>query len=208
MWLVYRLLIKGRGITSSKEGSTKTLGISILVQRALHLDFHRMFCSVALVGQIKKLTQQEKILAVPGEGILMAMILMIKNRSKMGQAIVNVWVIRMKVLYVFLALLLSGCSDLCSVDVLSESNSPDGKYIATVFERNCGATTPFVRVVSLRHADSEFSSEEDDDWVFTIHGQSDIRTSWTENTELKILYSATGDNPTRRTKWGKITIDY
>ncbi|MCX2803407.1 hypothetical protein [Microbulbifer thermotolerans] len=121
----------------------------------------------------------------------------------------NVWAIRMKVLYVlFLALLLSGCGDLCSVDLLSESKSPDGKYIATVFERNCGATTPFVRVVSLRHAGSGFAPEEDDDWVFTIHGQSDINVSWVENTELIISYSATGDTPTQRTRWKKLNIKY
>lgn len=118
------------------------------------------------------------------------------------------WAIRVKVLYVFLALFLSGCSDLCSVDLLSESKSPDGNYIASVFERNCGATTPFVRVVSLRHTGSGFAPEEDDDWVFTIHGQSDINVSWIENTELKISYSATGDSPTRRNKWEKITIRY
>lgn len=124
------------------------------------------------------------------------------------QAIVNVWAIRMKVLYVFSALFLSGCSDLCGVDFLSESKSPDGKYIATVFERNCGATTPFVRVVSLRHAGSGFSPEDDDDWIFTIHGQSDINVLWIESTKLKISYSPTGDSPTQRTKWEKITIKY
>ncbi|MFA0813729.1 hypothetical protein [Microbulbifer epialgicus] len=114
----------------------------------------------------------------------------------------------MKTLHVLLVLFLSGCSDLCSVDLLGESKSPDEKYIATVFERNCGATTPFVRVVSLRYAGSEFSPEEVDDWVFTIHGQSDINVSWVENTELKISYSATGDNPTQRDKWEKVIIKY
>lgn len=116
---------------------------------------------------------------------------MIKNRLKRDQAIVNVWAIRIKVLHVLLVLFLSDCSDLCCVDLLSESNSPDGKYVATVFERNCGATTPFVRVVGLRHAGSGFAPDEDDDWVFTIHGQSDIYVSWIENAELKISYSET-----------------
>lgn len=31
----------------------------------------------------------------------------------------------------------------CSHSVLSEAASPDGQYIATVFERNCGAVTPY-----------------------------------------------------------------
>lgn len=115
----------------------------------------------------------------------------------------------MKVLYVLLALFLSGCgSDLCDVESISESKSPNGEYVANVFERNCGATTPYVRVVSLRHADSEFAPDEDDDWVFTIHGQSDVHVSWIKNTEVQISYSATGDTPTQRTKWEKVIISY
>jgi len=39
----------------------------------------------------------------------------------------------------------------CSHSVLSEAMSPDGQYIATAFERNCGAVTPYTRVVSIRH---------------------------------------------------------
>lgn len=126
----------------------------------------------------------------------------------MGLTIVNAWVIKMKILYVSFILLISGCSDICDVEILSEKNSPDGIYIATVFERNCGATAPFVRVVSLRHANSEFAPEDDDDWVFTIHGQSNINVLWNESKELKISYSATGDNPTQRAKWEKIDIKY
>lgn len=118
----------------------------------------------------------------------------------------SVQVAKVKILYVFLVLLISGCSDICDVELLSEKTSPDGQYVATVFERNCGATTPFVRVVSLRHTGSEFMPEKNDDWVFTIHGRSSIDLSWIESTELRIFYSATGDNPTQRAKWGKIDI--
>ncbi|MGZ3912012.1 MAG: hypothetical protein ACXVBR_18140 [Flavisolibacter sp.] len=107
-----------------------------------------------------------------------------------------------------LVLFISGCSDLCGVELLGESKSPDEEYVATIFERNCGATTPFVRVVSLRHVGSEFAPDDDDDWVFTIHGQSYIHVSWIENKKLEISYSETGDNPTQRTKWEKITIKY
>ncbi len=126
----------------------------------------------------------------------------------MEQVIVSAWGTRMKVLYMFLVLFLSGCGDLCTVDHLGESKSPNGMYVANIFERNCGATTPYVRVVSLRHIESEFDQDEYDDWVFTLHGQSDIHIKWVKNTELQISYSATGDAPTKRTEWGAVTISY
>src|SRR5262249_32331310 len=38
----------------------------------------------------------------------------------------------------------------CSNEILQEATSTDDQYVATAFERNCGATAPFVRIVSLR----------------------------------------------------------
>jgi hypothetical protein len=91
---------------------------------------------------------------------------------------------------------------------MEEVASPDGKHVAAVFERNCGATTPYVRVVSLRSSDAAFDPEDDDDWVFTIHGQSDVKVAWAADDRITVSYSGTGDQPTRREKWHEIAISY
>ena len=48
---------------------------------------------------------------------------------------------------------LIGCNltkGLCGNKSLGEAISPDGTYVATFFERSCGATTGFYRMVSIR----------------------------------------------------------
>ena len=113
-------------------------------------------------------------------------------------------------LVLLLGAFLGSCdASLCSNELINEVASPNGKYIASVFERNCGATTPYVRVVSLHSSDAKLAPEDSDDWVFTIHGQSDVKVSWIADDKLKVSYSGTGEQPTRREKkWKGIVIAY
>lgn len=114
----------------------------------------------------------------------------------------------MKTVPLFIALLVAGCDAPCSNRFLHESASPDGKYVASIFERNCGATTPYVRVVSLREVSSKFDPARNEDWVFTVHGRANIRLTWVDKSELKISSSFTGDAPTHRAKWRDVKIIY
>lgn len=124
----------------------------------------------------------------------------------------NVWDIRFTwrdMLLLLTAAMVVACGgSLCSNDVLSESTSPDGEYVASVFERNCGATTPHVQVISLRLSNTKLNPERHEDWVFTIHGQSRIDLHWESARKLKISYSGTGDNPTQRVSWQDVIISY
>jgi hypothetical protein len=43
----------------------------------------------------------------------------------------------------------SGCSDACQNTVASRSLSPDGKHVAVLFQRDCGATTGFSTQISV-----------------------------------------------------------
>jgi hypothetical protein len=56
------------------------------------------------------------------------------------------------------ALIVTGCSPLCGEDVVADKASPDGKFVAVTFARNCGATTPFVTHVNLRAANERFNA--------------------------------------------------
>jgi len=58
---------------------------------------------------------------------------------------------RTRFLILFFALLgFTGCGDSCSNTIKAEGVSPDGKYVATAFIRDCGATTDFSPHVHLR----------------------------------------------------------
>ena len=116
----------------------------------------------------------------------------------------------MRFLVIFLsAIFLSSCdTSICSNKLIEDSVSPGDEYIASIFERNCGATTPYIRVVSLRPSKSKFEPNDDDTWVFTIHGRTDIKVSWITDNELRVDYKPTGDQPTQREKWKQVLISY
>jgi hypothetical protein len=92
------------------------------------------------------------------------------------------------VLVAAIALSLSGCTFLlhsnCENTVKSEIQSPDGRYAATLFERNCGATTDFSTIVSLRESSVRFKG--DDLGVVIVKGQRKLDLVWDSNTKLRL----------------------
>src|ERR1700694_3345032 len=96
---------------------------------------------------------------------------------------------RMKVLLLLasIALWFGGCAFLlhsnCEDTVKSEIQSPDSKYVATLFERNCGATTDFSTIVNLRESSVKFKG--DDFGIVTVKGQHKIDLVWDGNTKLR-----------------------
>lgn len=84
----------------------------------------------------------------------------------------------------------------CSHSIISEATSPDGKYIATVFERNCGAVTPFARVVSLRRREHRFNGEDDRTWVFVTKDQPTIEIRWSGEKQLNVATEGYSRTPT------------
>jgi hypothetical protein len=86
----------------------------------------------------------------------------------------------------------------CASSVLSETSSPDGRYISTVFERNCGATSPFVRIVSLRAKGTPFRVENDSSSVFATEGQPNVEVSWTGPRQLVVVTHGYSRTPNER----------
>jgi hypothetical protein len=108
-----------------------------------------------------------------------------------------------------LVVALAACgSNLCSNEVIAEIPSPDGAYVATVFERNCGATTPFIRVVMLRSASSTLDADRHADWVSTTEGQPTVDVRWLNENELQVTSAGGGRVGTRRTQWNRVRISF
>lgn len=83
-----------------------------------------------------------------------------------------------------LLIFVQGCSFPCEDTVKTELESPDGQHIVTIFERDCGATTDFSTVVSLRPRSSSFSG--DTGRIFVAKGRPSIRATWDGPGSLRI----------------------
>lgn len=118
----------------------------------------------------------------------------------------------MRAIMILLLLWLNGCNfnlmGDCTKTIKSEVGSPDGKYIATVYERDCGATTDFSTSVNLRQSGIPFSGKEGD--VFTVQGELIINLFWEGSTSLRVNCAKCEDNDVfkREVSWQEIGIHY
>jgi hypothetical protein len=98
----------------------------------------------------------------------------------------------------------------CGHSILSELSSPDGRYVATVSERNCGAVTPYTRVVSIRRRGSHFDGEDDGAWVFLMKDQPTIQIRWSGQRRLSVAsegYSRTSRGQSlKRARWEDVEV--
>jgi hypothetical protein len=92
----------------------------------------------------------------------------------------------------------SSLSSNCSSSVLTEVPSPDGRYIATAFERNCGATSPYVRIVSIRPEGTRLRPEDDGSWVFATKDQPNIGVSWSGPRQLTVVTGGYSRTPSEQ----------
>jgi hypothetical protein len=81
---------------------------------------------------------------------------------------------------------------MCETTIYGRKVSPDGASTAALFMIDCGATTSFNRRVALRPRNMPLWSGHwrDNKWlgdgVFAIHGQRDVRLSWSSPRQLVI----------------------
>jgi hypothetical protein len=83
-----------------------------------------------------------------------------------------------------LFLSLISCGGVCADKIVTESISPDGALKATVFIRDCGATTDFSEMVSIHRPDNTF--KDDSDLVFVAKGRGQLGVSWAGPRQLSI----------------------
>jgi hypothetical protein len=86
------------------------------------------------------------------------------------------------VAFLLALLFLVGC-DPCGNTVVSSSVSPDGKFEATVFIRDCGATMDYSPQVDLRPKGKPLRNTGN---VFVGKGDAQIKIQWLSSTQLLI----------------------
>jgi hypothetical protein len=86
--------------------------------------------------------------------------------------------------------------------------SPDGKYIACLYERDCGATTDTAKTVNIRNAAAKFDGGEAR--ILIIKGKAKITLNW-KNPQLLSITSDAYDAQnifTQERKWKEVSIEY
>lgn len=105
--------------------------------------------------------------------------------------------------------MIASCMPDCGDEVLSEAPSPSGKYIATVFERDCGATTDYASIVSVRDSSADFDGDDEESYVFTIDGRYKIDIQWDDERELVVTgLKASEDIVVQLEVWRDVKIRY
>ncbi len=96
----------------------------------------------------------------------------------------------------------------CNDTIKSEVKSSDRKYVATLYVRDCGATTDFSTIISLRPVLAEFDGEEGR--IFVIKGRPQVNIVWNEQTSLRVECIGCNSNDIFRQdkSWKDISITY
>lgn len=103
----------------------------------------------------------------------------------------------------------------CGEEVKEEQRSPNGRYVAVLMERNCGAATRYVEHINLRQIDGKFTSSFfsgtiSDGEVFTVeqrNGGGSVEFEWVGK-GLKIHYPSDENVFKKRTDWNDVDIAY
>ena len=105
--------------------------------------------------------------------------------------------------------ILTGCPGVtCENNVLREPVSPDTKYVATVFKRDCGATTGYAQIVMIRENKSEFRGDNKEEDIFTMEGLLDINVYWKDSRHLVIEPLDKNAVFVKRESWRDVAVSY
>ena len=124
----------------------------------------------------------------------------------------------MLVMFAVLTLVYLHTRPRCSDRVVGETSSPDGKWMATVMERRCGAEAPFFTHVNLRPASEElkhgfFSGKTVEGEIFLIEldaAGAGIALTWTAPDKLTIRCPGCSASLVQRhdERLGEIAVQY
>ncbi len=93
------------------------------------------------------------------------------------------------------AALAAACGDMCGDKAVSSAVSPDGRYIARAFVRNCGATTAYVTRVDLANNRRWRRNETA---VYVEEAVREVRPVWADSRHLVIICDGCGVFPPDR----------
>jgi hypothetical protein len=96
----------------------------------------------------------------------------------------------------------------CRNKVLSEVTSPDGGYTAAVFEEDCGATSQYMRFVTVRPKSARFDANDKKRRIFGAKDQPTITVMWSGPRHLIVHYSWSERKFLELQKLGDVAIEF
>jgi hypothetical protein len=96
---------------------------------------------------------------------------------------------------------------MCAETTFGNYPSPDGRYVAQVFQVDCGATSAFNRGVRLRDR-RWWMSWRSEDTVFSKRGEEPLIVVWRSGTSLFVGAHAAGTVYQEATEWHDVHIAY
>ncbi len=96
---------------------------------------------------------------------------------------------------------------------MSEQTSPDGRYVAALMIRNCGATTDYVSPVNVRPSSSAFQrgffdGTIKDGEILTLAGDKRVPYCWLAAKRLNLGYPETRQSSQNRDAWRDVDVTY
>jgi hypothetical protein len=92
---------------------------------------------------------------------------------------------------------------------INSAMSPDGAIVASIYQRNCGATTDIVTHVNLRRRTEPVRADLgviDEGQVLTLNGRREVKLRWAERRRLVIEHEgAESFHPADQ--WNDVTIE-
>jgi hypothetical protein len=105
----------------------------------------------------------------------------------------------------FMLLILAGCDPMpTKVTVHSERVSPDGRYVATAFDLDSGATTSWSSQVDLRPVGQRMDKYGN---VFRGYGSPKIDVEWLSSSNLAIYFDTNCEVDLYSAKYYGITVE-
>jgi hypothetical protein len=103
--------------------------------------------------------------------------------------------------------LLASCLFHCDDRVTGEARSPDGEWIAAVYERDCGATTAISVNVNIRPTSARFDASKFEP-VFVVAGPAGVSLEWQDVNHLVVSCPVDGAPYRSLDQWRHVSIQY
>jgi len=116
-------------------------------------------------------------------------------------SIIGVVIGAVSLLFLFIHPLFSGA---CGNEVLSTNVSPNGRYTAYTFTRDCGATTSVSYQLSILKKDQELKNKSGNTFV----SKQEFDVEWADDTQLNVAYPESAKTYKMDNKVGKVNIVY
>jgi hypothetical protein len=117
-------------------------------------------------------------------------------------------------LSVLVIAMLGGCDLMnhtrCDDKILTHEKSPDGKYVAILYQRSCANNTGLYTCVNIQETPGNFSKGETQP-ILTISGFHEIRAIWTSPNTLEIQSEGLKLQKailTQEERWKSVSIHY